>query len=52
MDKKQRKVSANRLKSTFNLLWDRSITINEEAGQKETVSYRDIVRIADAIRAE
>lgn len=52
MDKKQRNVSANRLKSTFNLLWDQSIKVNEEAGQKETVSYRDIVRIADAIRAE
>lgn len=52
MDKKQREVSANRLKSTFNLLWDQAIKINEKAGQKETVSYRDIVRIADAIRAE
>ncbi|PZO53319.1 MAG: hypothetical protein DCF15_12840 [Phormidesmis priestleyi] len=51
MNKQQRQESANRLKATFNLLWDKAIEYNEAAGQKETVSYRDIVRIADAIRS-
>ncbi|MBE9062900.1 TerB family tellurite resistance protein [cf. Phormidesmis sp. LEGE 11477] len=52
MKKQQRQEAANKLKATFNLLWDRAIEHNEQVGQKNTVSYRDIVRIADAIRSE
>ncbi|MEL6552958.1 MAG: TerB family tellurite resistance protein [Cyanobacteria bacterium J06621_11] len=52
MNKRQRQESANKLKATFNLLWDKAIEHNEKSGQENTVSYRDIVRIADAIRSE
>lgn len=52
MNKKQRLDAANRLKAAFNLMWDRALEISEHKGQQNTVSYRDIVRISDAIRAE
>lgn len=52
MDKAKRQIAANKLKAAFNLLWDKAIEINFKNGQKNTVSYRDIVRIADAIRAD
>ena len=52
MDKHQRLDSGNRLKSAFNLLWDKALEENERVGRKEIVSYRDITRIADMIRSE
>lgn len=44
--------SGNALKAAFNLMWDKAIHLNKSAESKEFVSYRDMVRIADAIRAE
>lgn len=52
MNKTERLNAANRLKAAVNLMWDRAIKINEGKGLRNTVSYRDIVRIADAIRSE
>ena len=52
MDKQERVLMGNKLKAAFNLLWDEALRINEQQGQAGTVSYRDIVRIADAIKAE
>lgn len=43
---------ANALKSAFNLMWDKAIHLNKSANSGEFVSYRDMVRIADAIRTE
>ena len=43
---------ANEIKAVFNLLWDRAVALNQEIGKGETLSYRDVVRISDAIRAE
>lgn len=44
--------AANNLKAIFNLLWDKAISLNLNAGRGESVTYRDITRISDAIRAE
>lgn len=42
----------NALKAAFNLMWDKAIHLNKSADSKEFLSYRDMTRIADAIRAE
>jgi tellurite resistance protein len=47
MDRQERSVAGNKLIAVFNLMWDKAIS-NE---QKE-ISYRDMTRIADAIRHE
>lgn len=52
MEKKQRLTAANKLKATFNLMYDRALEINEQKGSKGTLSHRDILRIAEAVRAE
>jgi hypothetical protein len=52
MDKANRTIAAEKIRSAFNVLWNRSLQIHEQRGEKDTVSYQDIVRISEALRAE
>jgi uncharacterized tellurite resistance protein B-like protein len=45
-------VEANKLKAVFNTLWDQALKMNKKQGNTEVLSYRDMVRISDAIRME
>lgn len=52
MDKANRTIAAEKIRLAFNVLWNRSLQIHEQRGEKDTVSYQDIVRISEALRAE
>jgi len=47
MDSNDRGDRANRLKAAFNLMWDKALK-----NHNNSLSYRDMTRIADAIRSE
>jgi uncharacterized tellurite resistance protein B-like protein len=47
MNLHERGVNGNKLKAAFNLLWDETMKKNDQI-----LSYRDMTRIADAIRLE
>lgn len=47
MEEKERKTNGEKLRSVFNKLWDKALDLSKE---EKSLSYRDMVRIADAIR--
>lgn len=51
MEKAERVANGNKFKAAFNLLWDKAVSPDDDQTERE-LSYRDMTRIADAMRAE